>query len=378
MKLKASRTPLGDQQRPRRQQERQVRREVVAFGRWAARQGLPAAAAARQLGLRLGTLRHWRRRWCKDHLAAPDRGRPRHLADATTRSAVVEVLAELGPTLGVPALKQMFPTVVRSELNVLCRDHQRGLEIQTADAACHLTWRSPGRVWATDFTEPPQPIDGQFPYVLLIRDLASSRQLLALPAKAPEARIAVAALWELFVQYGAPLVLKADNGSCFIAQILLDLLLQYAVTPLFSPPLTPRYNGSIEAGNGSLKSHARQEALRHGRTVWTSDDLEAACLSANTFARPWGDTGPSPEQRWTARTPITSAERRRFQKTLAHLKTQVIIERGLGPADLTRRAVRSAVDRTATRRALECLGYLFVQRGPIRPLLKSEIGTFIT
>ena len=363
--------PLGDQQQPRRQQERQVRQAAVAFERWTAQLGWSGAQTALRLGVHARTLRQWQCRWREDHLAIAPRGRPRHLADALTRSAVVEVLEDLGPSIGVPTLKTMFPTVVCSELSACCRMFQRGLYVAAEEEACRLTWPVPGRVWATDFTEPPQPIDGLFRYVLLVRDLAASRQLLAMATHTTEARVAVAALRELFLQWGAPLVVKADNGT-FAADLFRNLLLDFMVAPLFSPPYLPQYNGTIEAGNGSLKTHARQEALRHGRTIWTSDDLEVAWESANTSARPWGLTGPSPDQRWAARTPITAVERSRFQTTLTHRKTQVIAEFGLRPSDLTRRAVRADVDRTATRRALESLGYLFVSGGPIRPPLKSE------
>jgi hypothetical protein len=196
--------------------------------------------------------------------------------------------------------------------------------------------------------------------------------------KWPGPRAAVATLWELFLRYGPPLALKVDNASGFIAQVFLDLLVQYTVAPLFSPPLTPQYNGAVEAGNGSLKTHTRLEALRYGRMIWTCDDLEVACSNSNTFARPWGLAGPSPDQQWAARPPITPAERGRFLNTLASLRTRVLNEQHLHTADLTRRAVRAAVDRAQARRALEQLGYLFVARGTIRPLLKSNMGTFIT
>ena len=57
-----------------------------------------------------------------------------------------------------------------------------------------------------------------------------------------------------------------------------------------SPPRTPRYNGSAEAGNGAVKTPSHHEAARHGRIgCWTSDDLEAVRLQANLTARPWGD-----------------------------------------------------------------------------------------
>jgi transposase InsO family protein len=173
-------------------------------------------------------------------------------------------------------------------------------------------------------------------------------------------------------------VIKSDNGRSFSAQDFVDLLMQFGVTALFSPPSLPPYNGAIEAGNGSLKTYARQEALRHGRTIWTPDDLEVACQSANTSARPWGLTGPSPDERWNSRLPITAAERGRFQNTLGEMKKQVTTKEGLRPIDLTRRVVRADVDRTATRRALQELDYLFVMGGPIRPPLKSHFRQLIS
>ena len=370
--------PLAELQEPRRQQERHARQQAVAFGRWTARAGFSDAQAALRLGIHPRTLQHWQGQWHVNHLAALPRGRPRYRTDAITRSAVVEVLEELGPSVGVPTLKLQFPAVPRSELGACCRAFHRELYLAAQDEACRLTWRVAGTVWATDFTQPPQPIDGVFPYVLLVRDLAASRQLLAMPAKAPDAASAIAALQELFCQHGAPLVLKSDNGSSFIAQSYLDLLMQFAVTPLFSPPRLPPYNGSVEAGNGSLKTYARREALRHGRMTWTSDDLEVACEVPNHSARPWGATGPSPDDRWNARIPITRSRRQRFQATREKLKRQVMTEFGLRPQDLKRRDVRATVERTATRRALETLGFLCVSRGPIRPPLNLEKCHFIS
>ena len=44
-----------------------------------------------------------------------------------------------------------------------------------------LHWHRPGAVWAMDHTEPPTPIDGRWPHVLAVRDLASHMQLAWLP-----------------------------------------------------------------------------------------------------------------------------------------------------------------------------------------------------
>src|SRR5260370_2185609 len=75
---------------------------------------------------------------------------------------------------------------------------------------------------------------------------------------------------------------------------------------LFSPPHTPAYNGSIEAGIGSLKTRTEYYATEHGRpTTWTWHAAAAAQQQANATSRPRGPNGPSADQLWQARPTIT-------------------------------------------------------------------------
>ena len=57
-----------------------------------------------------------------------------------------------------------------------------------------LRWHKPGTVWAIDFFDAPLPVDGIFPYVFVVRDLASGNQLLALPVEDKELARAADAL----------------------------------------------------------------------------------------------------------------------------------------------------------------------------------------
>src|SRR3954452_25084008 len=109
--------------------------------------------------------------------------------------------------------------------------------------------RRPGAVWAADFSEPPQPVEG-YPRLLAVRDLASGWQLLWLPLPDESARTAADGPGSLFPEHGAPLVVKSDNGSAFLAGDREALLAGCGVWHLFSPPRTPRYNGSCEASIG--------------------------------------------------------------------------------------------------------------------------------
>jgi hypothetical protein len=86
--------------------------------------------------------------------------------------------------------------------------------------------------------------------------------------------------------------------------------------------------------------------LRHGCTIWRSNDLEVACAMANSVTRLLGMTGLSSEQRWDSRQPFTA----------------------------TQGGVYAGVDHTATRRAMNHLGHLSVLRRPIRTSLESNNG----
>jgi transposase InsO family protein len=186
-----------------------------------------------------------------------------------------------------------------------------------------LHWQRPGAVWAADYAEPPLPLEEGFTDLLAVRDLASGQQLLWLPvAEATAATTAAALLW-LFTLYGAPLVLKLDNGSPFVAAATRELLAQWQVLPLYSPPRQPQYNGAIEAGIGALKARTHYQAARGGQPgAWTLADADGAREEANTLGRPSGARGPTPAERWQGRQPLTAAERSAFAATVARLEDE--------------------------------------------------------
>jgi transposase InsO family protein len=198
-----------------------------------------------------------------------------------------------------------------------------------------------------DFSEPPQPIEGIYPYLLAVRDLASHQQLLWLPVFDMTADTTIETLWMLFVLHGAPLVLKADNGSAFIADATKDFLSPMGVNLLFSPPHTPEYNGSIEAGIGSLKTRTERHATRAGHPAyWTWDDVAAALSEANATARPHGETGPTPNELWDKRRRLTAEERRLFQETVLRQREEPGTKEDLSSKEerrMQREAIRCAL-----------------------------------
>jgi transposase InsO family protein len=350
-------------QRIVREREHLLRSNVVDFCLWTEQQGLTLRQTADFLGLSPRTLRQWQQDLRCQKLQVQPLGRPTLRSARHDRNAVLELLGELGPATGVPMLQACFPAMPRAELEDLLKRYRRVWQKRHYEALHVLRWQTPGTVWAMDFTEAPNPIDGLYRYLLAVRDLASGQQLLWLPLVHANAAETRSALEPLFVQHGTPLVLKSDNGSPFLAGDTLDFLANWGVIPLFSPPYWPRYNGAIEAGIGSLKTRTERHATTSGRaTFWTCDDAAAAQAEANATARPKGPTGPTPDELWAARRKFTAEERTLFQTSVTQERTEVRVKEGWPTEGPLNDKDARTVDRQAIRRALERHGYLLYAR----------------
>jgi transposase InsO family protein len=365
-KIDAAAGPLrrgSARQRPERALEEGVRDRAAAFRRFAGDQGWTLQESAQALGLLPRTLRQWYRDVTEGPPRALPLGRPTARSALDVRRQVLDFLQQEGPMTSVATLWDTFPDLTRAELTDLLRRYRRALRRRYPDVVHVLDWQPPGAVWAMDFAEAPAAIEQRYPYLFAVRDLASGRQLLWQPVEATTATVAQRALGSLVAEHGRPLVLKSDNGSAFIAETSQAYLEQAGVFCLFSPPGLPSYNGSCEAGIGSLKSRTEVHAARHGRPgQWTWDDVAYAHLQANACARPHGLRGPSADALWAQRRPLAEEERRAFAATVERHRAEACAERNLAAAALAEHAQRSGVDRIALRRALVEHGYLLFSR----------------
>lgn len=366
-------------QRRARHAERTARRSAVAFALWRERRGLTRSASARRLGISSSCLSRWVRRWREKQMALRPRGRPVEELDRETRYEILTVFSLMGPHASLAALWALFPGIPRRALENLLARCRRMFRHRNRWLVHTLRWTQPGTVWSADFTSPPLPIDGQYEHLLLVRDLASGRQLLALPCHHQDARLVVAALRALFLLYGPPLVLKTDNGSAFISAELEELLREHRVFALFSPPYTPAYNGSVEAGIGSLEVRAFYESARHDRPgEWTCDDVAVACRQANETAHPWGLGGPTPDAAWESRVPITETDAQRFRSAYALHQQRECAERGIDPWQQLARRLRASIDRVALSHALIERGYLIIRSRRVTPPIRLQYAGRIT
>jgi transposase InsO family protein len=284
-----------------------------------------------------------------------------------------------GAGVSAAAVQAAFPDLARREAENLRdrfrrlwkRDHQRAIHV--------LHWHHPGAVWAMDHTGPMPAIDGCWPYILAVRDLASGCTLAWLPVRDETAETTISALQWLFLEHGPPLVLKSDNGAGFIAEAMHRFLDGWQVLPLFSPPYTPEYNGSIEAGNGALKTRTQDEAARQGRDGhWTAGDVEAARRMANEMTYPHGPLGPNRQECFRTSPRISLDARAAFGRSVQREQNQERLKQGYPLDTDLGHAAQAQIDRAAISRALVEHGYLSFTRRSITTPIKSQIALKIS
>jgi transposase InsO family protein len=292
------------------------------------------------------------------------------------RVRLLALLRLLGPSVGVLPLQALCPGLARREVADLLRRYRRVWKRKRRLLTRALHWTRPGAVWAIDFAVPPAPLEGRYCRLLAVRDLASGYQLAWLPVADESARTVSDTLQALFRAHGAPLVLKSDNGSAFAAAEIEPLLASWGVCALFSPPHTPRYNGSCEAGIGSMKVRTHHQAAAAGRPgEWTCDDAEAARLQANQTARPWGVRRPTPGEIWGARQAVQDQERVAFAAAARVREQEALAEQGYPPGAILGRLAEAAVRRVAIERALIDQGLLAITAGRrCRPAVAEKLA----
>ena len=253
--------------------ERRARLRVAAACGAVEGHGVPVVHVTRLLTLSERTARRWRQVGNAWPLAP--RGRPPRPASRQERNAVFRFVRERGAETPLAPVRAAFPDVRRAELQDVLTRYRRLQRRKARRHQSRLEWRQAGTVWAADFKERREPIQGRYGWILAVKDLASRYQLAWLPVEEATAEVVQATYARLFAEHGPPLVLKSDNGGPFKADSTKRLLADHAIVPLFNPCRRPSYNGGVERANGQLTSY--QEACWL-RVPWAGP----ACRPAKT------------------------------------------------------------------------------------------------
>ncbi|MGD9635973.1 MAG: transposase family protein, partial [Pirellulales bacterium] len=247
----------------RRVAEQSARGQVAAACESVQTCGVPMAHVARHLALAERTVRRWRQQ--RDSFPVEHRGRPPRCATWEERNAVYRYLNERGPTTPLAAVRAAFPVLRRAELASVLRRFKRVMRRRAERFQSRLEWRRPGAVWAADFKERREPLEGRYGWILSIKDLGSGYQLAWEPLVEANAQVVCACYSRLFAEHGPPLVLKSDNGGQFKADATKGLLHEHRVIPLYSPKRHPQYNGGVERANGQVTGYQEALAEFHAR-----------------------------------------------------------------------------------------------------------------
>jgi putative transposase len=339
------------QQEQRRLAEEAARGNVAGACCAVQARGVPVAEVIRRLGLSDRTVRRWR---CERTASPPaPRGRRPSWASREQRNAVYQFLRQSGTSTSLAAVRAAFPQMRRDDLkDLVCRFRR----VQGRKAQRHqsrLEWRWAGAIWAADFKERREPIEGRYGWIFSVKDLSSRYQFVWLPVEAANGEVVRGIYARLFAEHGGPLVMKMDNGGPFRDDETKRLLAEHEVLPLFSPKRRPSYNGGVERANGQLAGYQEAVAEFRGRRAGpTCEDAETARQLANDLARPDGWRGPTAGQLWAGRQPLSAETRIAFLATVAAHRAGIRAEwKFEAEAELTHDQA-SAIDRRAVRDAL--------------------------
>jgi len=326
-------------------------------------------ATAGQLWLHTATLRAWRQGWARDRLRAARPGRPARSGTAGEREGARTIIEQLGPHMSAAELWRLSAGISRREAGRLLADYRRRYRQQHARHEHRLTWHRWGGVWTVDFTQAPCVVGDVGRWILVVRDVAGKEILAVTAVTGERVREVLPVLRELFGRHGAPLVLKMDNGSAFISAAMQAFLDAHAVALLYSPPRTPQYNGTGEAGNTWVKIDALWSAIRHDRAgAWAEADLQHA------LARSLRRAALRETSRPLDRRPLCPAARLAFQDALRRARAKGQQCLGLPAYDGLRRLDKAKLDRQAIPEALEKTGYLTVTRRRVTPPIRRQIA----
>jgi transposase InsO family protein len=297
------------------------------------------------------------------------------------RRDILVKLAEWGPGVSVARLRATFPHVPRAELVDLRGRYRRMVRQRGRGRMARLTWVQAGVVWAADFAWPPEVIEGRYPRLLAVRDLASGMQLAWRPVLGESAAETCGVLTRLFEEHDAPLVLKMDNGPAFRSEELERMLSPYGVAVLYSPVHTPSYNGSVEAGVGAMKGRTEMQAwLRGVSGSWTWEDTEAARQEANAACVSRRENSPTRAQVWASRPRLGEGARAALRAEVLRQQPRCSLSESAAEAETAGECVsdKGCPWRVVLRRALVALGYLVLSWRRIPLQVKTQKTAKIT
>lgn len=355
---------------------RSIKISAISLRRHLAQYGVTRKDVADYLNIRERTLKNWEDNWDRNRLRIKRRGRPIKLSSIQLRNTIFVMLKTMGPKLSMTTVQDMYPDVPIVEIEDMVIRYRNLCERNNELVLTHTKWTTPGIAWAMDFATPPGKhlIDGIYPRVCAVRDLSCGFQLAWDAVMAEDTRSALKVIRRLFVVFGKPLILKIDNGAGFISDTFMEEMERENVYILFSPPLTPQYNGAVEAGNGWMKHWTDESSCYHGCPGrWSLDDLYAAMMRGNRTIRMDKKKGlHRREELWESRPKISAEVRADFSRRVESERKKEREKQSVLPDMELSRAGQAKIDRIVLPRVLSDMGFLEYEKERISELIYRE------
>lgn len=151
-------------------------------------------------------------------------------------------------------LKTYHECISRREFCCLVKEARLASNREEEDGYRRIEWRTPGLAWAMDDCFYRLLSTKETIHMHNVQDMCSRYKYHPLVTGNLASGVQVAEnLERLFIEHGAPLFLKRDNGSNLNHEAVNEMLEKWMVIPLNGPPYYPRYNGSIERCQREMK-----------------------------------------------------------------------------------------------------------------------------
>lgn len=269
--------------------------------------------------------------------------------------AIVEVVRK-HKGIGLPRLRRLIPGLPKNSTAAFLHRLKRISSRRLRRHWRKLLWLLPGGVWAIDGTWFDQPVGSHGRRALIVVELHSRKTLCVDSVPGERAGAVVACLRRLIAKHGAPLVLKADNGSAFRSEAVAALCRRHGITLLHSPVRRPRFNGTCEVSGRWAKVRAVAAARQRGSECLSQADLDHAV----TFV------GVMPE--------VDGGLRARFLAEVESQLAGVTAERGLADDEQVSDHVRRSLERVAVQRALTNCHLLSIEGRPYHQCLPRAVA----
>jgi hypothetical protein len=157
-------------------------------------------------------------------------------------------------SFGTGELYQKYSSSIsRRDLSEMVRAAREEATLNQRMGLKRVDWHVVNLAWSMDDLDCDiRDDDGGRFYANRMQDLASKYKFDPLSGEYPCGEAIAGYLKAMFDQYGAPLILKRDNRGNLNHPAVNDILSDYFVLPLNSPPYYAQYNGSIEESQGEF------------------------------------------------------------------------------------------------------------------------------